>query len=264
MTITGGAWLSFLRATGVRGTLREAIDRTIGGKPPAWFSRHRGSFVGTRALEIGGPSWVFGSKGYAPVYPLVGRLDIVDFSNSVVWHQPFLGVNWGSPQPARTGERFLGEATDLRFLADGTYDVVVGSHVLEHLANPIRGLIEWKRVTRPGGVLLVLVPERERSFDHRRPVTPISHLISDYIQGVGEDDLSHLPEILALHDLHLDPWALSREDFERRSRENYRYRGLHQHVFDVATLEAVCGYAGFRVVERGTMSSLIGVLLEKP
>ena len=44
--------------------------------------------------------------------------------------------------------------------ADATFDVVVADSVLEHLDDPLTALIEWARVLRPGGTLLVWSPNR--------------------------------------------------------------------------------------------------------
>lgn len=43
-------------------------------------------------------------------------------------------------------------------IPDGAYDVVVGVEVLEHLFLPLDALTEMARVLRPGGVLIVTVP----------------------------------------------------------------------------------------------------------
>jgi SAM-dependent methyltransferase len=42
--------------------------------------------------------------------------------------------------------------------ADASFDVVVASDVLEHIADEQLALREWQRVLKPGGVLLVYVP----------------------------------------------------------------------------------------------------------
>lgn len=49
------------------------------------------------------------------------------------------------------------DLTDLPF-ADGTYDVVFASHVLEHIADDHRALGEIRRVLRPGGLAVLPVP----------------------------------------------------------------------------------------------------------
>jgi SAM-dependent methyltransferase len=41
---------------------------------------------------------------------------------------------------------------------NGTFDIVVASHVLEHIDNPERGIKELYRVVKPGGIVIVGVP----------------------------------------------------------------------------------------------------------
>ncbi len=43
-------------------------------------------------------------------------------------------------------------------LASGAVDVVVSSHALEHLADPVAALHRWADLVRPGGCLIIAVP----------------------------------------------------------------------------------------------------------
>ncbi len=120
--------------------------------------------------------------------------------------------------------------------------------MLEHSANPLKALREWMRVVRPGGALLLVLPHKEGTFDHRRPTTALDHLEADLANGTTEDDLTHLPEVLQLHDLARDPLAGSRESFERRSRSNATNRGMHQHVFDTRSAVEMLLRQGLRII----------------
>jgi SAM-dependent methyltransferase len=42
--------------------------------------------------------------------------------------------------------------------ADDSFDVVIGSHILEHLTNAEQAFADWYRVLKPGGLLLIGVP----------------------------------------------------------------------------------------------------------
>jgi hypothetical protein len=55
--------------------------------------------------------------------------------------------------------------------------------------------------------MLLIVPHKDKTFDHNRPVSSLNHLVEDLENGVGENDLTHLPEIFELHDLKQDPGA---------------------------------------------------------
>lgn len=66
---------------------------------------------------------------------------------------------------------------------DSSEDFIVSSHVLEHFPDPIGALLEWDRIVRPGGIIFMIVPHKERTFDSVRPRTPLLHLIRDYEEG---------------------------------------------------------------------------------
>lgn len=184
-------------------------------------------------LEIGGPSPAFRDTGILPLYPQIKCLDNCNFSHSTTWEGNIsTGDTYRYSELQPCGRQYVLEASNLRAIPTASYDFVLSSHCLEHLANPIRGLHEWLRVIRDDGVLILLLPHMEQTFDHHRPVTSMNHLLEDFSSEVEEDDLTHLEEILKLHDLEMDPGAVSREDFENRSRDNYSNRCLHQHVFD--------------------------------
>jgi hypothetical protein len=63
-----------------------------------------------------------------------------------------------------------------------------------------------------------------------------------------EDDLTHLEEILTLHDLDLDPPAGDIEAFEKRSQANFQNRCLHHHVFDLALMRELFDHFGLETV----------------
>jgi SAM-dependent methyltransferase len=200
------------------------------------------------ALEIGGPSTIFCPGRLLPVYPLLCGLDNCNFSEWTVWEGPITeGRNFQYSRGREPGLQYVREATDLHGIADARYDVILSSHALEHVANPLKALREWRRVLMENGVLLIVLPHRDGTFDRRRPVTTIEHLRSDFAQDVPESDLTHLPEVLALHDLGRDPEAGSRERFEARCRDNIMVRCIHHHVFDSRVAAELVAEAGFDV-----------------
>lgn len=201
---------------------------------------------GARGLEIGGPSAVFSASGLLPVYPILDSLDGLQWATHTVWHD--LDREHGyQPEGARTGELHVLDGADLTALADSTYDAVICSHVFEHIANPLRALASWRAVTRRGGHLLMIVPHMAGTFDHRRPLTTLRHMIDDFERGVGEEDLSHLEETLKLHDRGRDSEPGDGETWAARRRENLTTRVLHHHTFTTASLLELLDYAGLEL-----------------
>jgi hypothetical protein len=82
-------------------------------------------------------------------------------------------------------------------------------------------------------------------------VTPIDHLVDDLNNGTTEDDLTHLPEVLQLHDLSRDKGAGDFEAFRERSRRNIDNRGLHHHVFDTCLAVEVVHRADLQILAAG-------------
>lgn len=94
---------------------------------------------------------------------------------------------------------------------------------------------------------MLILPDSRRTFDHRRPVTTLAHLQSDFERHTGEDDLTHLEEILALHDLRWDTRAGTPDEFRARSERNAANRCLHHHVFDLELMRAALAASGWVV-----------------
>lgn len=65
-------------------------------------------------------------------------------------------------------------------LPDESQDFIVSSHVIEHFPNPIKALIEWDRLVRTGGIIFMIVPHKERTFDKGKENTTLEHLIEDF------------------------------------------------------------------------------------
>jgi SAM-dependent methyltransferase len=202
--------------------------------------------VGKDGLEIGGPSDLFKRGRPLPIYDKLERLDNCDFSKATVWakHAETFYFN----QKKTPGKTIFCDGSALVEVADSTYDVLLSSHNLEHFANPVKALKEWQRVLRPNGALILVLPNYRKTFDHRREPTKVDHMFRDFEQNVGEDDLTHLQEILEKHDLKRDVPAGSRDSFRRRSLDNFSNRCLHHHVFDEHNSRELLLRAGFEVL----------------
>ena len=210
---------------------------------------YRSQLAGKRTLEIGGPTDIFRDEGLLPIYRVLDTVDNCLYSNQTIWTgKVSTGQTFEYHFRKHPGIQYICEATDLKLIPDSSYECVLASHCLEHVANPLRALAEWKRILKNGGLLLLVLPHKDGTFDWRRPVTPLAHMIEDYEKQTGEDDLTHLPEILALHDLEKDEPAGSPEQFRIRSMENRFNRALHHHVFDTLTASKLIDRANFQLV----------------
>lgn len=64
-------------------------------------------------------------------------------------------------ESVRTWDWEDGDAQFLATVADESIDFVHSSHCLEHLVDPVQGLSNWLRVLKPGGHLIITVPDED-------------------------------------------------------------------------------------------------------
>lgn len=134
------------------------------------------------------------------------------------------------------------DSTDLELIADNTYDYLISCHNLEHIANPLKAIKEWLRILKKDSYIILILPNKNYCFDHKRNYTSFSTLLDKYNRNVGEDNLESLTEILELHDLSLDRAAGTKEQFTLRSLDNFNNRCLHHHVFNLELVQKICEF----------------------
>lgn len=58
-----------------------------------------------------------------------------------------------------------GDAQYLKGVEDNTYDFVTSSHCLEHMVDVTTALTNWVRVCKPGGYVVITIPDEEM-YEH--------------------------------------------------------------------------------------------------
>lgn len=223
-----------------------SIQRKLARRKISNYKLYQEYFYNKSGIEIGGPSSFF--KGKVPIYNKLKSLDGVNFSSSTVWEGKLNeGVNYKFGRN-RKGYQFICDAVNLNKIESGKYDFVLSCNNLEHIANPFKALTEWLRVIKPNGLLLLVLPNKDSNFDHNRSIVSIEHLMDDFKNNISEEDLTHLDEILTLHDLSMDPPAGDFDSFKKRSLNNFQNRCMHQHVFDIALLKQIFNYFNVEVL----------------
>lgn len=204
---------------------------------------HKEFFLGKKGVEIGGPSVLFRN-----LYEICSGCDGVNYSSQTVWWKKENSddYNYGGK---KLGRILIADAVDMKIIDNGSYDFLLSSNNLEHIANPLKALHEFCRIVKPGGLILIIVPNKEKIFDHRRNYTSFEHILSDYKRDIQEDDLTHLDEILGLHDLDMDKQAGGFEAFKERSVNNFQNRCLHHHVFSKDCLMQMYDYMNLSVIK---------------
>lgn len=139
---------------------------------------HVGTRAFTRALDVG-------CSGDS----LLPFLDLVEYKNFLdLAHQPLVQYR----NFARAGP-VCGDLNHLPY-PDGTFDLVTGLDVLEHMKDDQTALVEMTRVLAPRGILLLTVPHRMKFF------TPQDTLVGHY-RRYEYESLKARVEALGLREL---------------------------------------------------------------
>lgn len=124
------------------------------------------------------------------------------------------------------------------FADDNSYDFVILSHILEHMANPFFIIKDAYRILKDNGVLYISVPDCRFSNDKGRPKTTyreLEYLFRNNIREISDDYvLSYLKSPV----ISKVPWV--RDVLEnppdakvmKEICDNERRRSFHVHVWD--------------------------------
>lgn len=130
---------------------------------------------------------------------------------------------------------FVTNAETLDTVPDGSQDFLIANHVLEHCEDAIGTLKNWFRVLRNGGILFATVPDARYTFDYRRGITPLSHLIADHEEGPEKGNRETYWEWHQLVSGAEDPKAATARSLAKK--EN-----IHFHAWTQAEFFELFGY----------------------
>ena len=183
----------------------------------------------------------------------VGRLrgpgvEIGAFTNPIPGIQPIYVDRYREFGHQKCRADYQGEACALPFY-DHSLGYVASSHVLEHVANPVAALMEWYRVTTPGGHIYCVVPDRRFTWDRERRPTPVEHFFDDYARGTTPVDSTHISDFIdgivwSEFYPHLAPAELAVEKEKMRASMTGAVAAgqeinIHFHVFEPDNLRGL-------------------------
>jgi predicted SAM-dependent methyltransferase len=206
--------------------------------------REAAKFKGQNGIEIGGPTKFFGLKGGCPIYLNANKVDNVNYDSKSFFGDYEAGETFNYHRN-KVGHQFIAEATELSSIPNSRYDFVLSSHSLEHTANPLKALKEWNRIIKPGGTLVLLLPDKRYTMDHKREYTSYSHLLEDFKNNMDEEDTTHFEEIMDKFDDQKE--SVGKNKYFELLKNNIANRCAHHHVFSQEVIRQALAFMGFSV-----------------
>lgn len=144
----------------------------------------------------------------------------------------------------------LTDFDDFEGIADESLDFIIGCHVIEHVFDPIGTLVNAHRRLRPGGTLILVIPDRDRTFDRARPLTKLEHLRLDHELPDAQRDYQHYEEFYRL------AFQTPAELLHAKVDEQFRCRGdLHIHVWNYSTFGEMVDHVNKNLVQFASIQS---------
>lgn len=116
---------------------------------------------------------------------------------------------------------------------DKSYDFVISSHVIEHFYDPIKALLEWKRVAKK--YIFIIAPHKARNFDVSRPLTTLQELINRHKEKTPKPQSGFI-------DRHHDEGG----------------KTPHWSVWDTKQFLELCRYLDFNIIEYQDVDDKVG------
>lgn len=149
--------------------------------------------------------------------------------------------NWpeliGSPRGPEAKLNINLDAEGLAPVPDCSLDALIACHVIEHLANPIVALREFERVLRHKGRLVLVVPDRNVTFDSVRQPTPLARVLAKFHQGVKQINDEDIKEFCSaiyyqrpIHPTVVREWH-NPQRLDTALLELHRRRSIHVHCW---------------------------------
>ena len=136
----------------------------------------------------------------------------------------------------------------LKQFTNDSRDFIIASHLLEHLAQPFKLIHDIYRVLKPGGILMIALPDKRNTFDSKRELMNLSHFIEDIKQNLTIEDINHLKDY-TVNVLNLKDDDLSREVIDSILQESYHVHAFTDYSFVTILneMQKILGF-GFELV----------------
>lgn len=182
------------------------------------------------SLQLSGDGVEFGA-GNSP-FPLPPGAKIRYADRNTITQLRERGYFGDSPliEPA-----FQSDLESMEGIEEDSLDFIIASHVIEHTRSPLLAMRQGYCKLRNGGRFLLVVPDKEATFDRDRALTDLDHLISDFESPSREKDWPHYVEFFAKAFPQPDPVSAAKGPFD----ENH---DIHFHTWTYESFGEMIGY----------------------
>jgi len=126
------------------------------------------------------------------------------------------------------------------------FDYCLASHVIEHVPDVIGWIREVCSVLRPGGLLSLAIPDKQRTFDFRRATAVPADLIDAFVRGLTRPSprqvFDHVATVTPIaHPADISPERIRDALAHARAvhADSNHYVDVHCHVFTQQSFLAV-------------------------
>ena len=184
----------------------------------ALFERHIGKGNGRRALDL--------ASGTAVISHLMHDLEFA--VTGLDWSETMLEKARAKSKQRGSNIQFLLGDAENTLEPDNSYDVIVTRHLVWTLVDPAAAFVEWFRVLKPGGKLLVV----DGDFVSSTWASKLNKAMADVMQSLG---LRKAVEVAPQMKTHRD--ILARVHFSGGARSDEVSEMLRQTGFDPVTVD---------------------------
>lgn len=172
--------------------------------------------------SVSGSGYEFGAGGRPMITPIGTKVTYVDrFSNEEMreYSSSRNGTGVGDFMPID----IVDSIEKMEHVT--TADFIIASHVIEHVSNPIGMLEKCYSILKPGGKLILMIPDKKRTHDRNRNVTSIPHFIADFISPSPDRDLeNYIDKYMNVEKFYL-------EDLDKILESWKNKNDIHLHTF---------------------------------
>jgi SAM-dependent methyltransferase len=130
-------------------------------------------------------------------------------------------------------------------IEDESMDFIIGCHVIEHTKSPISVIKNAYQKLRPGGQLVLVIPDKEKTFDRARELTTLDHLVLDHESPDRARDYDHYIDFYTNATAYNTP----ADQLQATIQENFdKEFAIHYHVWNYKSFSSMVDYIQNNVI----------------